>query len=213
MVTKMVYNDKQIQIIETAEELFADRGYDGTSVRDIADVAGINVAMISYYFGSKEKLMEALFEHRIGSIQMRVESLLKDDSLTPFEKVNMLIDDHVERVMQKQCFHKIMISVVLTNKMPGILKAANDVKLRIAEIVSELIKDGQKKGVFKKKVDVILMLNTMVGTVSQTLMSLGYYREFNKQNELSDEEFLITTKRKLSIHIKTLFKVILTNEA
>ena len=213
MVTTMVYNDKQIQIIETAEELFADRGYDGTSVRDIADEAGVNVAMISYYFGSKEKLMEALFEHRIGSIQMRVESLLKDDSLTPFEKVNMLIDDHVERVMQKQCFHKIMISVVLTNKMPGILKAANDVKLRIAEIVSELIKDGQKKGVFKKKVDVILMLNTMVGTVSQTLMSLGYYREFNKQNELSDEEFLITTKRKLSIHIKTLFKVILTNEA
>ena len=213
MVISMVYNDKQIQIIETAEELFADRGYDGTSVRDIADVAGINVAMISYYFGSKEKLMEALFEHRIGSIQMRVESLLKDDSLTPFEKVNMLIDDHVERVMQKQCFHKIMISVVLTNKMPGILKAANDVKLRIAEIVSELIKDGQKKGVFKKKVDVILMLNTMVGTVSQTLMSLGYYREFNKQNELSDEEFLITVKRKLSIHIKTLFKVILTNEA
>ena len=213
MVISMVYNDKQIQIIETAEELFADRGYDGTSVRDIADEAGVNVAMISYYFGSKEKLMEALFEHRIGSIQMRVESLLKDNSLTPFEKVNMLIDDHVERVMQKQCFHKIMMSVVLTNKIPAILKAANDVKLRIAEIVSELIKDGQKKGVFKKKVDVILMLNTMVGTVSQTLMSLGYYREFNKQNELPDEEFLITTKRKLSIHIKTLFKVILTNEA
>ena len=213
MVISMVYNDKQIQIIETAEELFADRGYDGTSVRDIADEAGVNVAMISYYFGSKEKLMEALFEHRIGSIQMRVESLLKDNSLTPFEKVNMLIDDHVERVMQKQCFHKIMMSVVLTNKIPAILKAANGVKLRIAEIVSELIKDGQKKGVFKKKVDVILMLNTMVGTVSQTLMSLGYYREFNKQNELPDEEFLITTKRKLSIHIKTLFKVILTNEA
>ena len=209
----MVYNDKQIQIIETAETLFADRGYDGTSVRDIADEAGVNVAMISYYFGSKEKLMEALFELRIGNIQMKVESLLKDDSLSPLEKVNMLIDDHVERVMQKQCFHKIMISVVLTNKIPAILTAANSVKLRIAGIVSELIKDGQKKGAFKKKVDVILMLNTMVGTVSQTLMSMGYYREFNHQNELADEEFLTTLKRKLSIHIKTLFKVILTNEA
>ena len=209
----MVYNDKQIQIIETAETLFADRGYDGTSVRDIADEAGVNVAMISYYFGSKEKLMEALFELRIGSIQMRVESLLKDESLSPLEKVNMLIDDHVERVMQKQCFHKIMISVVLTNKIPAILTAANSVKLRIAGIVSELIKDGQKKGAFKKKVDVILMLNTLVGTVSQTLMSMGYYREFNHQNELADDEFITTLKRKLSIHIKTLFKVILTKEA
>ncbi len=209
----MVYNDKQIQIIEKAEELFADKGYDGTSVRDIADEAGVNVAMISYYFGSKEKLMEALFEFRIGSIQMRVENLLKDDNISPIEKVNMLIDDHVERVMQKQCFHKIMISVAVTNKIPAISIAANDVRLRIAAIVTELIKDGQKKGVFKKKVDVILMLNTMVGTVSQTLLSQEYYREFNHQNELADKEFLIILKRKLSIHIKTLFKAILTNEA
>jgi AcrR family transcriptional regulator len=55
----MEFTDKQIQIIDIAERLFAERGFDGTSVRDIADEAGINVAMISYYFGSKEKLMEA----------------------------------------------------------------------------------------------------------------------------------------------------------
>ena len=88
----MEFNDKQIQIIETAERLFAERGFDGTTVRDIADEAGINVAMISYYFGSKEKLMEALFELRVGSVIIRVESLIKDESLTPIEKVNMLIE-------------------------------------------------------------------------------------------------------------------------
>ncbi|MEP7141512.1 MAG: TetR family transcriptional regulator [Ferruginibacter sp.] len=209
----MEFNDKQIQIIETAERLFAERGFDGTSVRDIADEAGINVAMISYYFGSKEKLMEALFELRVGSVKIRVESLLKDESLSPIEKVNMLIDEHIERVMQKQCFYKIMVGVLVTNKNPAILKAANQVKIRNAEVVSELIKDGQKKGVFKKKVDVILMLNTMVGTVSQSMMSQHYYREFNNQQDIPDEEFEVLLKRRLSIHIKTLFKAILTNEA
>jgi AcrR family transcriptional regulator len=89
----MEFNEKQIQIMETAERLFAERGFDGTSVRDIADKAGINVAMISYYFGSKERLMEALFELRIGSFKMRVENLIRDESLTPAEKVNMLIDE------------------------------------------------------------------------------------------------------------------------
>ncbi|MEP7106345.1 MAG: TetR family transcriptional regulator [Ferruginibacter sp.] len=208
----MEFNDKQIQIIETAERLFAERGFDGTSVRDIADDAGINVAMISYYFGSKEKLMEALFELRVGSVKIRVESLIKDESLTPIEKVNMLIDEHIDRVMQKQCFYKIMIGVQVTNKNPAILKAANNVKIRNAEVVSELIRDGQKKGVFKKKIDVVLMLNTMVGTVSQSIMSQRYYREFNKQQDIPDEEFEVILKRKLSIHIKTLFKAILTNE-
>ena len=209
----MELNEKQIQIIETAERLFAERGFDGTSVRDIADEAGVNVAMISYYFGSKEKMMEALFELRVGSVKIRVESLIKDQSLSPLEKVNMLIDEHIDRVMQKQCFHKIMMGVVATNKNPAILKAANSVKIRNAEVVTELIKDGQKKGVFKKKIDVILMMNTMVGTVSQTMMSQTYYREFNKQQDMPDKEFEVLLKRRLSIHIKTLFKAILTNEA
>ena len=105
----MEYNDKQIQIIEAAEKLFADKGFKGTSVRDIADEADINVAMISYYFGSKEQLMEAIFAVRIGSIQIRIENLIKDESLSPFEKINMLVDDHIERVAKKECFIKIML--------------------------------------------------------------------------------------------------------
>lgn len=209
----MEFSDKQIQIIKTAEILFAERGFDGTSVRDIADEAGINVAMISYYFGSKEKLMEALFELRVGSIQSRVESLLKDESLTPIEKVNMLIDEHIDRVMETQCFSKIMVGIQVTSKNPAILKVANDVKVRTAKLVNEIIKDGQKKGFFKKKVDVVLMLNTMVGTTNQTMMSEQLYRAFNNQQDNPDVEFKATLKRKLSIHIKTLFKAILNNEA
>ncbi|CAN5595903.1 TetR family transcriptional regulator [soil metagenome] len=213
LVNGMEFNDKQIQIIETAEQLFAERGFDGTSVRDIADEAGINVAMISYYFGSKEKLMEALFELRVGSVKMRIESLIKDESLSSIEKVNMLIDEHIERVMLKPCFQKVMQGVLVTNKNPAILKAANNVKLRSIAVVAELIKDGQKKGIFKKKIDVVLMLNTMVGTASQSIMSMEYYKEFNNQQDMPDEEFKTIFKRRLSIHIKTLFKVILTNEA
>ncbi len=208
----MDFNDKQIQILETAENLFAERGFDGTSVRDIADEAGVNVAMISYYFGSKEKMLEALFELRVANIAIRVESLIKDEKYTPFEKVDQLIDEHIERVMQKQNFHKILISAQVTNKNPGILKATNALKIRNAEVISELIKDGQKKGMFKKKVDVVLMLNTMFGTVTQTMMNQQYYRQFNKMEAVPDDEFVTGLKKKLSTHIKTLFKAILTNE-
>ncbi len=48
----MGYSDKHLQIISTAEQLFSKNGFDGTTVRDIAVGAGINIAMISYYFGS-----------------------------------------------------------------------------------------------------------------------------------------------------------------
>jgi len=207
------YNDKQIQILETAERLFAARGFDGTSVRDIADEAGVNAAMISYYFRSKEKLMEALFEQRMGHIKMRVETLLKDNSLTPFQKMEILADEHIERVMHRQQFHKIMFCEQILNKNPFIIKMVNDMKMRNLAIISELIHDGQKKGAFKKKIDLVLLLNTMFGTVSQTMVSIDYYREFNKMMDMPDEDYQATVKKRLSIHIKTLFKAILMYEA
>lgn len=207
------YNDKQLQIIETSERLFSLKGFDGTSVRDIAEEAGINVAMISYYFGSKEKLMEAIFEAKIGRVQMRVEELLKDDSMSPIQKVNTLIEEHIERVMKSQQFYRIMICEQVSNNNPAIMGKVKQLKLRNAELISELIKEGQKKGDFKKKVDVVLMLNTMIGTVWQAIISKEHYREFTNSQALTNEEYEIQLKKRLNIHIKTLFKAILANEA
>ncbi len=207
------FNDKQLKIIETAERLFAHKGFDGTSVRDIADDAGINVAMISYYFGSKEKLMEAIFEVKNGRVQMRVEELLKEEKLRPIQKVYTLIDEHIERVMLSQQFYRIMICEQVSNTNTAILQKVKELKVRNAALITELIKDGQKKGDFKKKVDVVLMLNTLLGTVWQSIISKEHYREFTNSEALTDEEYENQLKKKLSIHIKTLFKAILTNEA
>lgn len=207
------YTDKQIQILKTAEDLFALRGFDGTSVRDIADEAGVNVSMISYYFRSKEKLMEALFEQRMGHIIMRVESLLKDNTMSPQQKVSILIEDHIERVMERKKFYRILFCEQILNKNPMIIDIVNNYKRRNVAVITELLKEGQKKEIFKKKVDVVMMLNTMVGTVGQMMVSLDYYKDVNNLQEMSDEDFEVLIKRKLSIHIKTLFKAILTYEA
>jgi AcrR family transcriptional regulator len=207
------FNEKQLQIIETAERLFAQKGFDGTSVRDIAEEASINVAMISYYFGSKEKLMEAIFEVKIGRVQMRVEELMKQDNMSPIQKINTLIEEHIERVMKSQQFYRIMICEQVSNSNPAIMAKVKQLKLRNAELIAELIKDGQKKGDFKKKVDVVLMLNTMIGTVWQAIISKEHYREFTNSQTLTDEEYETQLKKRLNIHIKTLFKAILTNEA
>lgn len=207
------FNEKQLQIIDTAERLFAKKSFDGTSVRDISEAAGINVAMISYYFGSKEKLMEAIFEAKIERVQMRVEELMKDDSLSPLQKVYILVDEHIERVMRSQQFYKILVCEQVNNSNPIILEKVKQLKLRNAELIGGLVKDGQKKGDFKKKVDVVLMQNTLVGTVWNSIISKEYYREFYNAQSLTNEEYDELLKKKLSTHIKTLYKAILSNEA
>jgi AcrR family transcriptional regulator len=208
----MSYNEKQLQIIATAESLFASRGFEGTSVRDIAEAAGINIAMISYYFGSKEKLMEALFDQRTGHVRMRVESLLKDDSLNPFEKLNLLIDEHINKAIDLQLFYKIMVTEQLINKNSTITGAVSELKKRNISVVSELVEDGRKKGFFKDGIDVVMMMYTLIGTVSQTVMNQAFYREYYQQTETPDAEFKTFLKEKLSTHLKQVFKSILSHE-
>jgi AcrR family transcriptional regulator len=211
----MTFNDKQLQILTTAEQMFAIKGFDGTSVRDISEAAGVNVAMISYYFGSKEKLIEALFEFRIGYLAERMETLLKDETLTPLQKIGQLIDEHIDRAFasDRRSFFIIMTTEQLINKTPSILKKISELKKRTIDLLSELVQEGQVRGQFKKKIDFFLMLNTMVGTVSQTMCSQQLYRDLHNQQDMSEEDFTRLLKRKLSIHIQTLVKAILNYEA
>ncbi|WP_240420707.1 TetR/AcrR family transcriptional regulator [Paenibacillus periandrae] len=58
----MNQQDAKLRILLTAKELFAKQGFDGTSVRQICKEAGTNLGMISYYFGGKDQIFEALFE-------------------------------------------------------------------------------------------------------------------------------------------------------
>ncbi len=53
-------------ILTAAEKIFVERGYDGARMQEIADAAGINKAMLHYYFRSKDRLFDAVFESIIG---------------------------------------------------------------------------------------------------------------------------------------------------
>ncbi|MDB5253011.1 MAG: hypothetical protein JWP27_2180 [Flaviaesturariibacter sp.] len=209
----MTYSDKQLQIITTAETLFSGKGYDGTSVRDIAEAAGVNIAMISYYFGSKEGLIQALFEERTRDVVLKVESLLKNDALSPIEKIEWLVDDYVQRIATKIQFHKIMVCEQMLQKNTVITTLLTELKKRNAEVVSKLIKDGQEKGAFRPDVDLVLLMNTLIGTVTQTFINTDYYRSYNHLESVDETTFQDDLKAGVSTHIKTLFKAILTYES
>jgi len=208
----MEYNEKRIQIMEAAEELFAEKGFDGTSVRDIADEAGVNLAMISYYFGSKEKLMESLFKYRGESIKLQLESMLENKELSSLQKVYGLIDNYIVRIMKQQCFHKILSREQMVDMKGTTTQLILELKKMNQELVKKLIEEGQKRGEFKKNIDVPLMMATLIGTTSHLVTTQHYYRKLNNLESLPDEEFEKHIKKKLSNHLKSLFKATLTYE-
>jgi AcrR family transcriptional regulator len=208
----MEYSEKQVQIMETAELLFAEKGFNGTSVRDIAEKASVNLAMISYYFGSKDKLLEAIFAYRGESIKLKLESMIENKELGALEKMNWLIDHYIDKVMSQQCFTRIMAREQVMNHTGVIGQLIFQMKKRNQELIGRLIHDGQKKGEFKKNIDVPLLMATLIGTASSMVTTQYYYREINSLQAMQDEEFQKHIRKKLSQHLKKIFKAILTNE-
>lgn len=56
------------RILGAAESLFAQRGFDGASLRELTSMAGVNLAAVNYHFGSKEKLVEQVFRRRLDAL-------------------------------------------------------------------------------------------------------------------------------------------------
>lgn len=209
----MDYNEKQVQIIETAERLFAAKGFEGTSVRDIAQDAGINVAMISYYFGSKEKLIEAIFDYRISYTRLTMLSLLQDESLSPTAKIEKIIDSYVTKMMSNQCFYRLMAQERAILEGHNISELIFESKSKNLEMVKKVIQEGQKTGEFRKNIDVSLLMATMIGTSNHFTVSQEFYRRYNNLKDMPEEEFQKFLKKKLSNYLKTTFKALLTHEA
>ena len=64
----MATPDTRTQLLDAAERLFAERGYRGTSVRAITDLAGANLAAVGYHFGSKAELLSAVVRRVVEPI-------------------------------------------------------------------------------------------------------------------------------------------------
>lgn len=96
------------KVIDAASSLFFQKGFDGTSVRDIADKASVNVSLISYYFKSKQGLLEyAVTQYYEGYLETIEETLEQTDSLSALEKIKKMIYtiiQYKQNNLQFSCF-------------------------------------------------------------------------------------------------------------
>nr|WP_286928352.1 TetR family transcriptional regulator [Flavobacterium sp. UBA4197] len=203
------FNDKQQEILSVAERLFSEHGFDGTSVRDIAKEANINVAMISYYFGSKEKLLEALIIGRIAGLRLQIENLYKE-ALTPFEKIDKLIELYITRINKNKGMYQIIHFEISSKKREINCESFNEVKRYNLEALKDIIREGQDLGQFKKDINVTLIPPTIMGTYFHFQMNKTFYAELLGLD--TDDKYDHYIKNDLTKHIQKTIKALLTYE-
>jgi len=83
--------DLKKQILDTAEELFADNGYAATSIRQIADRSGVNPALVHYYFGQKKLLLQSVLERAVEPLGAAIAKMKDGPDASPEVIAHLLI--------------------------------------------------------------------------------------------------------------------------
>ncbi|WP_233589406.1 TetR/AcrR family transcriptional regulator [Flavobacterium bomense] len=206
---KRNFNDKQIQILEVAETLFAEKGFDGTSIRNIAKMAKINIAMVSYYFGSKERLLESLIVYRTSDLKNQLEHLLLED-LEPLDKINKLIELYINRINSNRGIYRILHFEFPSKKSKQNLSVFSELKKGNLKSLEIIIKEGQNKGIFRKDIIIPLITPTILGTFFHFHMNKPFFE--NLLNLKTEDLYNNYIKTNLTTHIQQTVKALLIYE-
>ncbi|SHM39569.1 TetR/AcrR family transcriptional regulator [Flavobacterium xinjiangense] len=207
---KSNFNDKQIIILEVAETLFAEKGFDGTSIRNIAKEAKINIAMVSYYFGSKEKLLESLILYRTSDLKLQLDNLIIED-LEPIEKINKLIELYINRINCNKGIYRILHFEFTSKKGDSNLQAFSELKKGNLKSLESIIIEGQTKGIFRKDVIIPLITPTILGTFFHFHMNKSFFQ--NLLNLKTEDLYNNYIKTNLTLHIQQTIKALLIYES
>lgn len=199
---------KEEHIMMVAEKLFAANGYNGTSVRDIATKAKVNVSMISYYFGSKENLMETLFRWRMEEGLNFAKHILENNDLSEIEKLDAFIDNFVNRVQKFRDFYLLIHTQQVVSQNKNIQNFLKDSKINYIEIHQEIVEIGLGKGVFTRRPSFHLLQCTISGTIFNAMHGIKMYKDYLKKNnsDFDEKQYENQYFQEAANHLKTIVR-------
>ncbi|PQP83754.1 TetR/AcrR family transcriptional regulator [Paenibacillus sp. PCH8] len=184
--------DIKTRILLAAKKLFARQGYDGTSVRQICDEAGANVSLVSYHFGGKEKVFEALFEHFFPDHMLNM--LAAAESMSPVEGVRRIVGEVVKFTMKDQEMSDIVqLEITLrTQRTATVFRYLDPVWTK----VKDLLQEGKDQNLFHIESVSYAMLQVMGAALAHKRAKnsrFGFDYEGMNTDELAEQtiEFVL----------------------
>ncbi len=192
------------KILGAARKVFISKGMAGARMQDIADEAGINKALLHYYFRSKEKLFETIFKELSLQFLPRINSLFESD-LSLFQKIEIFCGEYISKMLENPFIPLFIVNEI--NKQPDVFlkKMWAGKKPMVGKLIQQ-IDEEVKKGNIKKIHPAQLLLNMVsmcifpfIGKpLCQMVMGINEtgYRQLMEERKQLVPQFIIESIRK-----------------
>lgn len=197
------------KILKAAEELFSTKGFDGTAVREISEKAGVNKALIFYYFKNKEDILQCLMDSLINDMKAEAiqqlqqnQSDLKDGRLVlEHDKIKFrvmdqnTIDQYMDSVIERSLDFYLMRKNIIRILVAESLKRGGHSSLvfRITDILTDKGKDSlpsvmEQDGI-KPEIDSQALVERFFAGLMPVLSFVIYFDDWQEHYHISEEQF------------------------
>lgn len=187
------------KIMEAARKVFTQKGYAGTRTRDIAEEAGINLALLNYYFRSKEKLFMQVMQEKFQLLFGLLLPIIENPSTTLETKIDTIVSTYIDTITENPD-----LPVFVLSELRGDAKhIQNIVPLRKIEQKSSLFKQ-----LHERRPD-LNPLHFTLNILSLTIFPFMVGPVFEKSGVLdksSLEKLLQERKKLIPVWIKTMLE-------
>ncbi|MBA4139857.1 MAG: TetR/AcrR family transcriptional regulator [Segetibacter sp.] len=193
------------RILAVAKKVFFTKGYAGARMQDIADEAGINKALLHYYFRSKDKLFEVIFMEAFSTFFPRIRDIIDADK--PFtEKIDQFTDEYISMMMQQPFIPMFVLNEVHKNPERFFHKfipegKAPPIKKLAAQIAAE-VKNGNIK-----PIDPMQLIMNLMSLCIFPFVSKPIFQAFTGISDNQLKKFMEERKTAVAAFIKAAIEV------
>ena len=168
------------KIIEAARKLFTQNGFSATKTRDIAEAAGINLALLNYYFRSKQNLFQIIIEEKFDQLFGVIIPILSNSEISIEEKIETLVTNYTNLLLGNDDLPLFVLSEIKTNEF--LIKRVK----QNAEILSHPVIEKQ----LKERGFTTTGFNFIMNVMSLTLFPFMSKPLFVTSGIVKEEEFV-----------------------
>lgn len=185
----------ETKIVETAKELFVEKGFEETNMTDIAERAGINRPTLHYYFRTKDKMFQAVFTSIVRDFLPKVEHIFLQK--IPFmDKVSLLVDAYFDVFKTHPSLPRFILGEAqrdISHLLATVESFQFDKYLRFAE--TQILKEMEAGNL--KKVPIPVVFLTFYGQMVFPFLAKDIMKALFFDNEKNFEEFLPVWKKNI----------------
>ena len=188
------------KILEAASEVFTEKGFSGTRTRDIAEKAGINLALLNYYFRSKEKLFEQVMKIKVVLLFGKILPILINEKTSLEEKIDLASEKYFE-ILSKNPNLPLFVISEIQKKNSNITKIIPVNKIFENSVIIKQIKEKRPE---------INPLHYLVNFLAMTIfpfVAKPVFNAFELTNEAEYHQFISERRKLVPIWMKQLLEI------